>query len=51
MFEGSLEGCNNKKNGEATERRGFIAKHGEILQEGEAHENPVGWSSMCNSPI
>ena len=40
-----------KKNGEATERRGFIVKCGEVLHEGEACENPVGWSSICNSPI
>ena len=34
-----------KKNGEATEGKGSIVKHGEMLHEGKACENPVECSS------
>ena len=43
-----MEGCNEKKkkkNGEATEGKGSIVKHGEMLHEGKACENPVECSS------
>ena len=40
-----------KKNIKATDRRVSIEIRGEMLHDGEFCENPVGWSSMCESPI
>ena len=48
-FGGGLEFF-DEKNGEATERRGFIVKCGETPFEGWACENPVELS-MCDGPI
>ena len=52
FFAASLE-CIMEKNGEVTERRGSIVKRGETLNEGcEVFcENPVGCSSICDTPI
>ena len=40
-----MEGCNEKKNGEETEGKRSIVKHGEMLHEGKACKNPVECSS------
>ena len=40
-----------KKNIKATDGRVSIVICGEMLHDGEFCENPVGWSSMCESPI
>ena len=50
LFGGDLEGCNEEKNGEATERIVSIVKCEETLFEGGACENPVGLFT-CDKPI
>ena len=49
-FEWGLDDC-NEKNIKATDGRVSIEIRGEMLHDGEFCENPVGWSSMCESPI
>ena len=40
-----------KKNIKATDGRGSIVIRGEMQHDEEFCENPLGWSSMCESPI